>query len=55
MENEINHRGNEACPLCKKNSKCRIIGALAEATRPDKQSDKLEIVIYTCPDFKETA
>lgn len=55
MEIEINHRGNGACPLCIKNGKCRIVKALAEATKTIKQSDRLEIVIYRCPDFEETA
>ncbi len=55
MKIEINHRGNGACPLCIQNGKCKITKALNEATNPIKQSDALEIVIYTCPEFKETA
>ncbi|MCK5674880.1 MAG: hypothetical protein KAH95_15985 [Spirochaetales bacterium] len=55
MEIEINHRGNGACPLCTKNGKCKITRALSEATKHIKQSDTLEIVIYTCPEFEETA
>ena len=55
MEIEINHRGNGACPLCTKNGNCKITRALNEATKSIKQSDKLEIVIYTCPEFKEIA
>lgn len=51
----INHRGNGACPLCTKNGKCRIAEALAVATKTIKRSEQLEIVIYTCPDFEETA
>ena len=55
MKIEINHRGNGACPLCKKNGKCRIASALTDAAKAIKQADQLEIVIYTCPDFEETA
>jgi hypothetical protein len=55
MKIEINPRGNGACPLCIKNGNCRITRALTNATKAVKQPDKLEIVIYTCPDFEETA
>jgi len=54
MEIEINHRGNGACPLCIKNGKCRITRTLSKSIKPFKQSDKLELVIYTCPEFEET-
>ena len=55
MKIDINPRENGACPFCIKNGKCRVTRALADAARAIKQPDQLEIVIYTCPDFEETA
>ena len=55
MKIEINHRGNGACPLCVRNGECKITKALKDSTKSIKQSDQLEIVIYTCPEFEETA
>jgi hypothetical protein len=57
MKLDINPRGNGACPLCEANGACRLqrrlAAALAEA--PDSEDGGMEIVVYSCPDFKERA
>lgn len=55
MKVEINHRDNGACPLCTHNGRCiiqdKIRGSLYEFEK-DK-THEMELVIYTCPRFKE--
>ncbi len=55
MKLEINPRGNGACPLCGNNKNCGIkrkIGSNADEINPSS-IEEMEIVIYTCPYFKE--
>ncbi|MBN2737252.1 MAG: hypothetical protein JXR70_09750 [Spirochaetales bacterium] len=55
MKVEINIRGNGACPMCQKRFICpiqkRINNALAELK--SERKDPFEMVVYTCPSFKE--
>jgi hypothetical protein len=57
MKLEINPRGNGACPLCAAKRECRLhkklIAALAPS--PDPDGEGMEIVVYSCPEFKERA
>jgi hypothetical protein len=57
MKVDINPRGNGACPLCVNTSNCRIKNSLSDAvvdiSNPDSPS--IEIVVYSCPLFKEKA
>lgn len=60
MNLDINPRGNGACPLCAANGACRIQRRLRESIDEcpgcsDPDSGDLEIVIYSCPGFKERA
>jgi len=53
---DINPRGNGACPLCVKNGSCRIQKALAASAAPfpeNEESTAMELVVYSCPQFKE--
>ena len=56
MQVDINPRGNGACPLCVQNGSCRIQKALnvSVETLPDGDSP-MELVVYSCPRFKEKA
>lgn len=51
----INPRGNGACPLCAMNGSCRVQRKLAENVDPlgMTHDDDMEIVVYSCPYFKE--
>lgn len=56
MEIDINPRGNGACPLCVLNGACRIqkaLAASAENLSAHRDGQSLEVVIYSCPQFKE--
>jgi hypothetical protein len=55
MRIEINPRGNGACPLCASHGNCRIQRRLADNIEPINapDDDELEIVVYSCPYFKE--
>jgi hypothetical protein len=54
MHIEINGRGNGACPLCASNDSCRVQDTLAKAMTEFSQSgDPMELVVYSCPQFKE--
>ncbi len=55
MKLEINPRGNGACPICVSNGNCRIQRKLADNVDPLDPSgdDGMEIVVYSCPYFKE--
>jgi len=57
MKLEINPRGNGACPLCAANAECRLQRQLASAIAkaPDTEDGGMEIVVYSCPEFKEKA
>ncbi|WP_319560917.1 hypothetical protein [Marispirochaeta sp.] len=57
MKVEINNRENGACPLCIRNGNCALQKALQKALHEyDKPVDhEMELVIYTCPRFKEKA
>lgn len=55
MKLEINPRGNGACPLCVNNGMCSIqkkIGENVDTINPSGQAE-MELVIYSCPYFKE--
>ncbi len=55
MKLEINPRGNGACPLCVSHGSCRVQRKLADNVDPLGAIDGegMEIVIYSCPYFKE--
>jgi hypothetical protein len=54
MQVDINHRGNGACPLCAKHDACRIRKAvMASMAFFPKRDSVMELVIYSCPNFKE--
>lgn len=55
MKVEINHRGNGACPICTQNGRCILQDSLKGSLREfDTDSDhEMELVVYTCPRFKE--
>ncbi|MFA6508411.1 MAG: hypothetical protein WCT14_20085 [Treponemataceae bacterium] len=56
MQIDINPRGNGACPLCVQNGSCRMQKALSASVVPFPDSDEastLELVVYSCPKFKE--
>jgi hypothetical protein len=56
MKLEINPRGNGACPLCVRTKECKIKAVLLETVGNIKgpaSGSELEIVVYTCPLFKE--
>lgn len=55
MNIQINPRGNGACPICRHNGRCQLQSSLQESVQ-DKDKEKqedLELVIYSCPRFKE--
>ncbi|MDR2618671.1 MAG: hypothetical protein LBC62_07350 [Treponema sp.] len=54
MQVEINSRGNGACPICKSTGNCRMQDILTKAmTVFSNEDDPLELVVYSCPLFKE--
>ena len=63
MDVSLNPRENGACPLCSRLQGCRIREALRDAVadmRPARPkavdsvgTPLLEIVVYSCPQFKE--
>jgi hypothetical protein len=57
MKLEFNRRGNGACPLCASNGDCRLQKRLSVgiADSADRDDGGMEIVVYSCPDFKERA
>jgi hypothetical protein len=57
MKLEINPRGNGACPLCSADAACRLKRRLAAALAdsPESEEGGMEIVIYSCPSFREKA
>jgi hypothetical protein len=55
MKLEINPRGNGACPLCVNHGACSIqkkIGENVDTINPSPEAE-MELVIYSCPYFKE--
>jgi len=55
MQVEINTRGNGACPICESDGNCQIQETLAQTLELfTNEDDKMEIVIYSCPQFVET-
>jgi hypothetical protein len=57
MKVDINPRGNGACPLCVNASNCRIKDNLSNSVVDISNDDgaAIEVVIYSCPLFKENA
>jgi hypothetical protein len=55
MEIHLNPRDNGACPLCTKIDACPVRGRITDSVAEirDPSSQGMEIVIYTCPLFKE--
>jgi hypothetical protein len=53
MQVKINHRGNGACPLCRHDGKCLYQKKIVEALADIKSREDFELVIYSCPHFKE--
>jgi hypothetical protein len=54
---EINNRENGACPLCVRNGNCVLHKTIRRALGDydGKSNNEMELVIYTCPRFKEKA
>ncbi len=50
---KINSRANGACPLCSKNGRCLLQRRLAEAIVEIHPTEDMEVVIYSCGQFKE--
>jgi hypothetical protein len=51
---EINSRGNGACPLCASSGNCRIQDTISKTmTAFSSENDPMELVIYSCPGFRE--
>ncbi|MBN2510406.1 MAG: hypothetical protein JXB03_09020 [Spirochaetales bacterium] len=53
MKLEINPRENGACPLCKNNGRCPLQDRFRESMKDIDDKQEMEIVIYSCPRFKE--
>ncbi len=55
MKIDINPRGNGACPLCVHYNNCRYWNAIEASLEPFPADDasRMEIVVYSCPGFKE--
>jgi hypothetical protein len=54
MRIEMNPRGNGACPLCAAVGNCEVQDTLTEALDVfSGESDPMELVIYSCPQFVE--
>jgi hypothetical protein len=57
MRLEINPRGNGACPLCVRLNSCSIKKAIRDSVLSLKilnTDTELEVVVYSCPEFKES-
>ena len=58
MDPVFSPRSTGACPLCKKQAHCvirRDIEAALAAIPEEEETKQLELVIYVCPSFVETA
>lgn len=56
MQVDLNPRGNGACPLCDHNGSCRIQKKLEASVASFHDRDEtppMELVVYSCPQFKE--
>jgi hypothetical protein len=53
MNVKINPRGNGACPICSYNGRCLIQQSLEETLAEKEKKEEFELVIYSCPRFKE--
>ena len=53
MKLRISPIGTGACPICVRNANCRIQQAMDEMLGNFTEIEEMEIVIYTCPRFKE--
>jgi hypothetical protein len=55
MTIDINNRGNGVCPRCAYWNNCTYHAILRDSLAPKGYAKKngMEIVIYTCPHFKE--
>ncbi|MDR0720105.1 MAG: hypothetical protein LBF78_10765 [Treponema sp.] len=54
MQIEINMRGNGSCPICSSNGNCRIQDTVFKSMATfSNKDDPMELVIYSCPQFKE--
>ncbi len=51
----MNPRGNGACPLCTRETSCRLKRLLSASLEgeADPGESGMELVIYTCPLFQE--
>jgi len=56
MEIRLNDRGNGACPICIYLGRCSIREKLHNSVKDiyDSEDHGMELVIYTCPFFKES-
>jgi hypothetical protein len=50
---KINPRGNGACPLCHYDGRCSIQKKMKTALEEFRKNEEFEVVVYTCPHFKE--
>jgi hypothetical protein len=57
MEVAFSPRGTGACPLCSKLPRCTIRKDIEKsvAVIPGGEKKQMELVIYVCPHFVETA
>nr|WP_143305460.1 hypothetical protein [Marispirochaeta aestuarii] len=57
MKVEINNRENGACPLCVRNGSCVLQKTIRRSLQDydGQRNHEMELVIYTCPRFKEKA
>lgn len=55
MEIRFNPRDNGACPLCTKMIDCTVRKAFSDSVKAVRDPSKagIEVVIYSCPMFKE--
>ena len=55
MKVEINYRENGACPLCVHNGRCILQQSIRDSLDEfdTGRDDEMELVVYTCPRFKE--
>ena len=55
MKVEINYRENGACPLCVHNGRCILQQSIRDSLDEFDTGgdDEMELVVYTCPRFKE--
>ncbi|RKX94921.1 MAG: hypothetical protein DRP84_05760 [Spirochaetes bacterium] len=55
---EISSHENGACPICKNYNNCHILQKLDETLKEvcnPIYDDTVELVIYRCPEFEESA